>query len=99
MNEITYGILLKALQTWPLNRLILWKIKADAGFSIVEKVAAHLSDVPLHLPITLPSPDQQNVAKRALDGFNLHDFVDKAVNNEHGMRSRCQTDIRLTYFV
>jgi hypothetical protein len=75
LNEFTYGILMKALQLWPLNKLILWKIKLDAGFSIVEKLAAHLNSVPLHLPTTLPTGEEIAAADKASAEFDLESFI------------------------
>jgi hypothetical protein len=85
LNEFGYSVFLKLLKSWPLGRFLVWKIKSDSEFHIVEKLSARLYNVPLHVPVARPSEQQILTSKTAASLFNLEDFVKQAHNNENSM--------------
>jgi len=57
MNEFAYKVFVRLLDTWPFNKLLLWKFKADSEFEIVSHFASHNWRVPLFVPTFTPFPE------------------------------------------
>lgn len=75
MNEFMYGIFVKLANSWPLGKLLLWKIKRDSEFHIVERFAARLPTNPLYHPNIFPSAELVAEANEAAASFDMEKFI------------------------
>lgn len=84
MGEWGYYVFIKLANTWPLGRLILWKIKRDSDFGVVEKFATKVTDQPLFSPVQRPTQADIDLAAISKKHSNLDDFLQYAEANTPG---------------
>lgn len=75
LSETGYALFMRLVDSWPLGKFILWKIKRDSDFGIVEKFGAKVPQLPLFVPVQAPSADDLRLAQTATELFDLEKFI------------------------